>query len=460
MDPYDLVIIGAGSGNTILDERFESWRVAIVERAEFGGTCLNRGCVPTKMFIRPADLVAEIRDGARLGVDASVDATRWRDIRDRIFGRIDPIVAGGARFRAAQPHVDVHVGSCRFVGLRRLVVETADGPREISGKQIVIAAGSRPTLPDIPGLDAVPSETSDTIMRIDEVPRRLVILGGGFIASELAHVFDTLGSKVTIVTRGPTLLSHHDHEVATAFTAAVAERFDAHLSARVAEVAADGRGVALALDDGRLVTGDMLLVATGRTPNSDQLDLAATDVSVHHDGRIRTDDQLRTDADGIWALGDIRSIYMLKHVANHEAAVVRHNLLHLDRPISVAEDLVPHIVFSDPQVAAVGATEEQLRESGRPYLVGRRDYGWTAAGWALEDTSSFCKVLVDRDTDLILGGHIVGPHSSILVQLLVQAMRFGQTARQLAHDPMYPHPALTEVVEQALMELEEPTSRS
>jgi len=353
----------------------------------------------------------------------------------------------------------VIAGDARFTGERRLVIDGGvDGHHEITGDRIVISAGGRPSIPDIDGIDDVPYETSDTIMRIDALPRRLVVVGGGFIASEMAHVYGAYGVDVVIVTRGDHLISHHDADVAEAFTEIYRQRFELHLSVTASAVRQRGDGtIEVELSDGSTVEGDMLLMATGRTPNSDLLEVDVGGVTVHEDGRVITDEHLMTSSPGVMALGDITSKYQLKHVANHEARVVQHNLLFPDDPISIREDAVPHVVFGDPQVAAVGLTEAEAHEDavdrGGRVGVGFRRYANTAAGWALEDQTSFCKVVADLDSRRILGAHIIGPWASVLIQPLVQAMAFGQTVDELARLPMYPHPALTEVVEQALLEL-------
>lgn len=459
MAHHDLCIVGTGSGNTILDERFEDLDVAIVEQDAFGGTCLNRGCIPTKMLVHPADVALAAANSARLGIDTSFDGVRWRAVRDRIFGRIDPIADDGGRYRRSQPNVTVYEGTGRFVGSRRLAIEAgAASGAEVTADRWVLAAGARPDLPPIEGLDTVEFHTSDTVMRIDELPRRMVVVGGGFIGCELAHVFSAFGTEVTIVTRGDLLLSHHDVDISRRFTEVFAKRVDLRRHHRVKRVAASDGGIAVELDavgvdGGAVIECDLLLIATGRLPNSDLLDVASTGVEVDDDGFIRTDDTLRTGVGGIWALGDIRSPQMLKHVANHEARVVRHNLLHPDSPISVEERYVPHAVFTSPQVAAVGLTEAQARAQGHDVVVAVRAYGDTAYGWALEDTTSICKLVADRATRQLLGAHLVGPEASILVQLLVQGMTFGTTVDDLARSQMYPHPALSEVVEQALLDL-------
>jgi len=453
---YDLVIVGTGSGNTILDERFEDWKVAIIERDVFGGTCLNRGCIPSKMYVYPADVILELRHLAKLDVDAQLLGVRWRNMRDRIFGRIDPIAEGGEEWRASQPHVDLHRGDARFVGDKRLEIRCADGSSGvISGDRIVLAAGARATIPDIPGLAEVGAHTSDTIMRIDDVPPRLAVIGGGFIAVEQAHVFEAFGSRVTMLVRGDGLLSHEDVDVSNRVTEVSAGRYDLRLRTEVTAARRTPGGIELELvHDGATSTleVDEVLVATGRVPNGDQLEVEATGVKLDDLGYVATDQHL-VAADGIWALGDIRSDMQLKHVANHEARVVQHNLLHPDDPVPCDERAVPHAVFGHPQVASVGATQQELEASGIPFLVGHRAHGGTAYGWAMEDTTGFVKVLVDPETGLLLGAHVVGHQAAILLQPLVQAMRFGQTAHEVARGQMWPHPSLAEVVENALLDL-------
>lgn len=449
---FDLAIIGTGSGNSILTPDYDDWKVAIIERGAFGGTCLNRGCIPSKMFVLAADLVEQARTAHRLGVDLSVDGVRWRDIRDRIFGRIDPIAAGGEQYRHSLPNVSVFKGTARFTGERTIHV----GDHTLTADRIVVAAGARPMLPPIAGLHEVPFHTSDTIMRIDEVPPHLTIIGGGFIAAELAHVFEAFGSHVTIVHRRDTLLRAQDHEVARRFTEQAADRFELLLDAQVGGVEVAGNQIAVEASVGghpRMWLTDALLVATGRVPNTDELDVAAAGMQVDHDGYLVVDEYLETTAPGVWALGDICNPVQLKHTANAEARVVAHNMAHPTDRRRVDLWPIPNAVFTSPQVAAVGQTEEDLVAAGKPYLKSVRDYGGAAYGWALEDTTSFCKLLADPETRQLLGAHIIGPQASTLIQQLIQGMRFGQTVDEMASGQLYIHPALPEVVEQALLDL-------
>ena len=457
MRHHELVVIGTGSGNSIIDRRFDDLDVALVEHGVFGGTCLNVGCIPTKMYVHPADVAQHVRRASRFGIDASLDKVRWSDIRERVFGRIDPISLGGREYRAHRsPNVTLYEGHARFTGPRRLTVDHTDGSGTdtFSADRIVIAAGSRPHVPEPVAASGVPFHTSDTVMRIDTLPEHAVIVGCGYIGAEFAHVFSALGAEVSMIGRSGSLLRTQDETVSERFTALSRERWDVRLGHAVAGVSRGGGEVTVELADGTTVRGDLLLVATGRIPNGDRLDLPAAGVPTHEDGRIVVDDQQRTPVDGVFALGDVSSPYQLKHVANHEAGVVAHNLLHPDAPRRTDHRFVPSAVFTDPQIAAVGRTEAQCRDDGVDYVVALYDYGDIAYGWAMENTTGFCKVIAERGTGRLLGAHIMGPQASSVIQPLIQAMSFGLGAREMATGQYWIHPALPEVVENALLGLD------
>ena len=396
---FDLIIIGSGSGNSIPNESMDGWNIAIVEGGTFGGTCLNVGCIPSKMLIYPADVIGRAAAAQKLGVAFDPPVVDWPSIRDRTFEAAD--ARGGA--------VDARCGEA-LVG---------------RGERVVLAAGARPHLPDIDGLAECGFHTSDSIMRIDTLPQHLVVLGAGFIANEMAHVFASYGSKVTVIARVMNLLRGHDDDVSQRFLEANRHRIDfrlgcAPVSARPGNT--DGSGCVITLESGDEVAGDALLVATGRIPNSDLLEVACGGVEVDADGYVIVDKHLRTSAPGVWALGDLRNPHQLKHLANRDARVVQHNLLHPDSLISIDERAVPHAVFAQPQIAACGATEQELVAAGTPFVVGRRDFGGTAAGWSMEDEVGFAKVLVDPVARTLLGAHIIGYQAAILIQPLVQGI--------------------------------------
>jgi mycothione reductase len=450
---HDLIVIGSGSGNSFLDARFEHLDVALVEHGTFGGTCLNVGCIPTKMLVHPADIARHVARAGHLGIDATVDKVRWPDIRDRVFGRIDPISAAGKDYRAHRcQHITLYEGHARFTGPRRLHVEGPDVT--LTADRIVIAAGSRPTVPQVVAESGVPFHTSDTVMRIDALPEHVVILGSGYIAAEFAHVLSALGSVVSVVGRSAPMLRGQDETVAERFTALARTRWDVHLGAEPVRVRGDATEVVLDLPDGGVVRGDLLLVAAGRRPNGDRMDLPTGGVPTHPDGRVVVDEYQRTPADGVFAMGDVSSPFQLKHVANHESKVVAHNLVHPDALRRTDHRFVPAAVFTEPQIAAVGRTEQDCRAEHLDYAVKVQSFGDVAYGWAMEDATGFCKVLAERGTGRLLGAHVMGPEASIVVQPLIQAMSFGLGAREMATGQYWIHPALPEVVENALLGLD------
>lgn len=462
MPHYDLVIIGTGSGNPILTKKFADWKVALVERGTFGGTCLNVGCIPTKMFVHTADLAAAPRTSSRLGVDETLDGVRWTDIRDRIFGRIDPISASGLDYRLHHENngnVTVYRGDAVFTGHKRLTITPNDGgqPEIVSADHIVLAAGGRPVIPEIDGLADIRYHTSDTVMRLEALPRRLAILGGGAVAAEFAHVFSSFGAAVTVIARSNALLQDEDDDVSARFTELAQEKWDVRLNSKLARVEPSRHGIRLCVEgmtDEDVIDVDQLLVATGRRPNTDQLKVDASDLAVRDDGHLVVDQHQQTSVEGIWALGDISSPWSLKHVANHEARVVQHNLLHPDDLVASDHRFVPHAVFTSPQIAAVGRTERQAAEQGIDYVASARDYADVAYGWAMEDTTSFAKVLADRHSGQLIGAHIIGPQASSLIQPLIQAMSFGLDARSMARGQYWIHPSLPEVVENTVLDLD------
>jgi mycothione reductase len=458
METYDIAIIGTGSGNSILDDRYADKRAAICEHGTFGGTCLNVGCIPTKMFVYAAEVAATVRGAARYGVDAHVDRVRWDDIVSRVFGRIDPIAISGEDYRRSAPNIDVYSRHTRFGPVQpdgRYLLRTDDG-EEFAADQVVIAAGSRPVIPSAILASGVDYHTSDTIMRIAELPEHLAIVGSGFVAAEFAHIFSALGVRVTLIIRGGCMLRHCDDTICERFTRIAATKWELRTHRNVAQAANRGSGVALELDDGSTVTADLLLVATGRLSNADLLDAEQAGIDVQN-GRVVVDEYQRTSARDVFALGDVSSPYQLKHVANHEARVVQRNLLcDWDDTESMAvtdHRFVPAAVFTDPQLAAVGLTENQAIARGFDISVAVQEYAGVAYGWAMEDTTGVVKLIAERNSGCLLGAHVMGHQASSIIQTLIQAMSFGLTATEMARGQYWIHPALPEVVENALLGL-------
>ncbi|MCT1910745.1 mycothione reductase [Brachybacterium paraconglomeratum] len=467
---YDIALIGSGSANSFPGPDLADRTIVQIDRGVgpdrvFGGTCLNLGCIPTKMFVHTADLAATPADAARFGLTEQLQHVDWPAIRDRIFGRIDPITAGGEAYR--RDHEDnanltLLRGTARFVGEKELLVDGNDGSRQrITADTIVLGAGSRPVLPPIDGLADLAPHTSDTIMRVEALPASLAILGSGVVAVEMAHVLSALGVEVTLIARSQRVLRAADADVSARLTEILDERvrlvtgFDT-TSARRTAVGVELRGTR----EGREETlrAEELLVAVGRRPNSDLLDVRAAGIDVAEDGRVEVDAYQRVLAggevrEGVFAFGDLSSPHQLKHVANHEERIVRHNVLHPEQLRRSDTMPVPSGVFTHPHVAWVGMDEETARASGREVRVAVQEYASIAYGWALEDTTGFAKIIADAETTEILGAHLIGPEATTLIQLLIQAMSTGQTARDIATTQYWIHPAMPELIENALLQL-------
>jgi mycothione reductase len=457
----DLAIIGSGTGNSIPDDRFNDQQIALFEESTYGGTCLNVGCIPTKMFVYAAEVAETIREGERLGVTGSIEKVDWPGIVNRVFGRIDPISAGGKRYRVEDcPNITVYTSHVEFDGITddgRYRLRTGTG-QEILAARVVLAAGSRPIIPDVIAESNVVFHTNQDVMRLPELPRHLIIVGSGYIAAEFAHVFGALGSKVSIIARSNALLRAQDADISRRFTEIASATWDVYFNAAIGSVEEKDSGeIRVQLADDTVITGDALLVAVGRVPNGDRLGLDTVGIELDAEGRVRRDAHGRTAARDVWALGDVTSHYQLKHVANHEGRVVQANLLRdwdgTDLE-SFDHRFVPAAVFTHPQIASVGMTEDEAREAGLDITVKVQKYGDVAYGWAMEDLTGLCKVVAEKGTGRILGAHIIGPQAPTVIQPVIQAMSFGLDANKMARGQYWIHPAMPEVLENALLGLD------
>jgi len=451
---YDLIIIGAGSGNSIPTPDFDDMSIAIVEEGRFGGTCMNVGCIPTKMYVKAADHAYDAAHAERLNLDIEYRGADWKGLVQRVFrNRIDLIAAGGEEFRRGpgSPNVTVYDRHATFVAPRTLKTGQGEEVKVITGDTIILAAGARPVIPG--WAEGVPHHTSNDIMRLEEQPESLTIVGGGFIAMEFAHIFNSLGTRVRLINRSPVLRSL-DHDIVEHLNAIVEDTYEAHIGRVVPHAEGGDRSVTLTLDDGSTITSEKLLIATGRHPNGDLLDVEAGGVELREDGRVLVDEYGRTTAEGVWALGDISSPFQLKHVANAETRAVRHNILHPDDMVPMPHEHVPFAVFTHPQIATVGMTEREALEAGHDVTVKIQNYGDVAYGWALEDTTGIVKLVADRATGKLLGAHYMGPQASTLIQQMITVLAYDLDLRSFPRAQYWIHPALAEVTENAILGLD------
>ncbi len=448
---YDVIVIGAGSGLEISSYAAEQGlKVAIVEPGPFGGTCLNRGCIPSKMLIYSADVAEIIQRSKKFGIDAKITKINWKQIISRVNQIIDSEAKQIEQGNKQTKNIIVYKTKGQFIGKKQLRV----GKDVITADKIFICAGARPSMPSIPGLQDVPFITSDEALRLPKQPKHLIIIGGGYIAAELAHFFGSLGTKITIIQRSNLLMNNEDSEIAQRFTEVYDRKYTVLLNTNTKRVYKKGKNIAVDVEisgERHTITADTLLVATGRIPNTDLLNVNATGVEVNEKGFVKINEYLETSTPGIWAIGDIAGIYMFKHSANLEALYAISNAF--GKKVPVDYYAMPHAAFSSPQVAAVGKTEDELKKEKIQYVKATYDFKDTGYGRAIEDNDGFVKVLIDPKTKKILGCHIIGADASILIHEVIVAMKAHLGIGGIT-DAVHIHPALSEVVQRAFNQFE------
>jgi mycothione reductase len=450
MKKYDLIVIGTGAGmNVAANAAAQEFKVAVIDRGPLGGTCLNRGCIPSKVMLYPADVIRTLQEAQAIGIHAKIEKVDY----DRIMKRTWQIVLDdrhqmedGIRH---SDQIDFYNVEGRFVSDYTLQV----GRSKIKADRIVIASGARPNIPPIEGLEEVGYLTSATVFDLKKPPKSLIIVGGGYIAAEFAHFFSAIGVQVTIMGRNPRLLPQEEPEISDLLARKMSRYLELYTGYEAVHAGMeDGLKTITAIRraDGekRTVRGQEILVAAGRRSNADLFHPEQTGVETDEHGWIVVDDYLQTTKEGIWALGDAIGRHQFRHTANYHASVVWQNAFTEHRH-PVDEHAVPHAVFTCPQIASVGLTEAQAIAQ-YDTLVGVKMYGDTAKGYAMGDEDSFFKVVVENGTGRILGAHAIGPEAAVLVQQLVYVMHADEgTYLPLARAQTI-HPALSEVTVGAL----------
>ncbi len=451
---YDVVVIGSGSGGTIVESAlYQGLRVAWVDKGPLGGTCINVGCIPSKMLTVPADHIMQIREAARLGITADVHEVDFPAMMEHARR---PRERNRQHMRAALERadgLDFYKTAAHFVDTHTLQA----GDQRIKGDKIFVVAGARPTIPPVAGLDQVPFLTNDTVFDLEERPESMVIIGGGYIACELGHFFSAVGTDITLLQRNEHLVPGEEPEISELLLRKLSERMRVMTATEAIAVHPGDRGYIVVGKDRqtgeqREVSGARILVAAGRTSNADLLQVANAGIETDTQGYIVANPYLQTNVKNLWALGDVIGKHMFKHSANREAAIAWHNSQH-SHQTPMDYSAVPHAVFSYPQIAAVGLTERVARQEFN-VLVGRTQYDAVAYGRALAEEEGFAKAVVDADSGKILGFHIIGPYAAILIQEVVNAMASGQHVGELRQG-LHIHPALPELVLRTLSHLED-----
>jgi mycothione reductase len=428
-------------------------KTALVDKGPLGGTCLNLGCIPSKMLIYPADRIVEIEEAKKLGIEADIKNIDFNSIMARMRRNI----------RENQSHVregikqakglDFYQGEGHFTGDYTLEV---NGER-IKGEKVFIASGARPFIPPIKGLDSVNYLTNESVLQLKIRPESLIIIGGGYIAVEYGHFFAAMGTKVTMLEMADRLVLPEEPEISELLKKALSRRMAVHTGAQVVGVRKKGNGVAVLVKDNKTgkeksYSGQNVLVAVGRRSNADTLKVENSGVETDKRGFIKVNQYLETSKKNIFAVGDANGQQMFTHVANREAVIVGHNAFHNAR-FKMDYSAAPHAIYSHPQIASVGLTEENAKKEHK-ILVGRARYSDVAKGEAMMETEGFAKAIVEKETEKILGFHIIGPYAPVLIQEVVNAMASGGHSGEIDQS-LHIHPALSELIPTTLNNLEE-----
>ncbi|MBI4284119.1 MAG: dihydrolipoyl dehydrogenase [Chloroflexi bacterium] len=454
MKKYDAIVIGSGCGMNIVAEAVHlGMSVALMEKGALGGTCPNTGCIPSKMLIFAADRIAEVEEAKKLGIEAEVSNIDFNFIMERMRRSVSENQKDMRHGISQAKRLDFYEGEGHFIGDYTMEVNR----QELRGGKIFIASGSRPVIPPIKGLSVVDHLTNETLLQLEERPKSLIIIGGGYIAVEYGHFFATIGTKVTILEMADRLVVAEEPEISELLKRELSQRLDVYTGVQAEEIKSDRRGVTVVVNDlkgdGRKeFTAEKILMAVGRRSNADLLRVENTGVEVDGRGFIKVDEYLETTKKNIFAVGDANGRQMFTHVANRESVLAADNALR-GRQVKMDYSAVPHAVYSHPQIASVGLTEQNARKTYR-ILVGRAKYSEVAQGKTMLEENGFAKAIVEADTGKLLGFHIIGPYAPMLIQEVIDAMASGGGIDQIQAG-MHIHPALPELILAALGNLEE-----
>ena len=457
MKEYDIIIIGSGSGTNLIEDALSHNKtVALIDRGPVGGTCLNVGCIPTKMIVYPADRIMEIREAKKLGISAEIREIDFTAIMERMRTTVQKSHDHIQVALEKAEDFDFYFGEAHFTGDYTVEVNNTT----VKGKTFFLVSGARPLIPQIKGIETIEYLTNDTALRLTSRPESLVIIGGGYIAAEFAHFFEAVGTKVTIIQRNKRLVPDEEPEVSDGLNKALSRRMAIHTNTEATEVRQTGKVTTVTArerDSGkqREITAQHVLIAAGRKSNADVLMVGNSGIKTNEQGYIIVDDFFETTKKNIWAFGDAIGKKMFRHAANQEAELVWHNAIH-GKKSKMNYLTVPHAVFSWPEIASVGLTEDQaVKLMGKQeLLVGKAMYNDVARGEAMMETEGFAKAIVHRKSGKILGYHIIGPQASVLIQEVVNAMAADGNLWSVAKG-IHIHPALSEVVLKPFGKLEE-----
>jgi pyruvate/2-oxoglutarate dehydrogenase complex dihydrolipoamide dehydrogenase (E3) component len=446
---YDAIIIGSGQAGNPLSFRLADlgWRVALVEKGYLGGTCINTGCTPTKTMVHRAQIAHYARNASRWGVHAQNVSADMETIVAQKNKVVQSFRGGTQKSVQTRPNLHLYEGRARFEDARHIRV-SQPGAEDVlleSGK-IFINTGGRPKVPRIPGLNTVKFLTNETIMDLTIVPEHLIVLGGGYVGLEFGQMFRRFGSRVTIIHNTNQIVPHEDPEVSAELQKILeGEGITFLLNVQKARAQQTVASIVISIDDpsgAAPISGSHLLVATGREPNTDDLDLEKAGVAADAKGFVKVNSRLETNVPGIWALGDVKGGPAFTHISYNDFQIVYANLTQ-ETNLSTENRIVPYCVFTDPQLAGVGITEKDAREKGYKLKIGQIPMSRVARAIERDETAGLMKVIVDASNDRVLGATILAIEGGELVHVLYTLM-LGNLPYTLLKGAVFIHPTLAE----------------
>jgi len=446
---YDALVVGAGQAGTPLSMALAQagMHTAVIDRAHVGGTCVNEGCTPTKTMVASGRVAYLARRAADYGVHTGPISVDLAKVRERKRNMVDSFRNSSQSRIEKTANLELIFGEARFTGPKIIEVRLkGGGVRTLSGEHIFINAGTRASRPDLPGLDSVPFLDNISIMELDSVPEHLLVLGGGYIGLEFGQLFRRFGSHVTIVQSAGQLLTREDPDVADEVAKILREDgAEILFNANATRVSQSSGRIRLEVEQASgLLTleGSHLLVATGRVSNSDTLNLSAAGIQTDGHGFIKTNDKLETSAPDVYALGDIKGGPAFTHISYDDFRIIQSNLIE-NKNVTIANRLVPYVVFIDPQLGRIGLTESEARAQKRPIRVAKMPMNYVARALEVDETRGFMKVIVDADTNQIIGATVLGIEGGEIMSIIEMAM-LGKVPYSVLRDGIFAHPTLAE----------------
>jgi dihydrolipoamide dehydrogenase len=446
MQNYDVIVIGSGAGLNIVEKALiKGQKTAIIDKGPLGGTCLNVGCIPTKMLIYPADVIHEILNSKRLGITAEITNIDFQLIMNRMQNVIKKNQKDIKKWIRDSKELDYYEGEGHFIDKNTIKIKN----KKITGKNIIIATGARPLIPDIKGIEKCDYLTNENVLKLKKKPDSIIIIGGGYIGVEFAHFFASIGVKVTILQRPDRIIKEEEPEISNLLKKHLEKKMSIYVNTEAIEVKKKGKSniiIAKNIETGKIIrfSADKIMIAVGRKSNADLLKIENTSIKLDDDGYIKVDKYFQTHEQNIWSFGDAIGKYMYRHAANAESEIVWNNIFNLKK-VKMDFNTIPHAIFSNPQIASIGLTEDKARKK-YDIIIGKANYSDVAMGWAMMEKNGFAKAIIDKKTKKLLGFHIIGPNASILIQEVVNIMSTNGNISSLKNS-IHIHPALSELIQ-------------